>query len=234
VDAIIRKLKEGADISAHLSKGILSGYAPTKTNTKNLHNRKDLDLLLNDWGIHHLHLSNVIEPNRFVTRGDLLLFVIFSHARAYMLDIAPHGCWTEQRLVEVAVNNWPEDELFVDLKGIMPEPAISAKDRTNFRRVGVATSVNVNGKAYMSRTGGLTLAGTSGTVTVQATRLHKRIKELPDQCRNNPDDLRPHFQEAHGQWPANPEFHLEFISSQVGFHFAIREQRSGALLLVWP
>ncbi len=230
LDAIVSKLKAGADISAHLSKGILRGHAPKKTNTKNLLNRKDLDLLLNEWGIHHLHLSNVIEPDGFVTRGDLLLFVIFSQTRAYMLDIIRHGYWTEQRLVEIAVNNWPEDKLFVELKGIMPEPAISAKDRNNFRRVGVATSVNVSGKAYVSRTGGLTLSGTSSKMTIEAVRLHRRIKEFEDRCRNNPDDLRRYFQKAHGQWPPEPEFHLELVRSQVGFPFAIREQKSGGLL----
>jgi hypothetical protein len=232
LEAIACKLSVGVNIAPHLSKGILKGYTPTSELPKNLHKKKDLDLLLNEWGIHHLHVSNVVQANGFVKRGSVLLFVIFSQANAYLLDLSPHGVWTEQRLVEIAVRNWPGDGLFVELKGIVPEVDISSKDRENFRRVGIATTVNIDGNAYTSRTGGLTLGGTSGRVTMEAARLHKRIKEVEAECRDSLNSVKRYFQKASGPWPAKPEFHLELISTQTGFQLAVREQGSGALLLV--
>ena len=44
--------------------------------------RPDLDLLLNNWGVHHLHISSIVEPDGFVKRDGPLLFVSFTFRAA--------------------------------------------------------------------------------------------------------------------------------------------------------
>jgi len=45
-----------------LSSAADTAYVPT-TKRKALRQRRDLDLLLGDWGVHHLHLGLKHEPN---------------------------------------------------------------------------------------------------------------------------------------------------------------------------
>jgi hypothetical protein len=191
-------------------------------------------MLLNDWGIHHLHLSNVIRPDGFVERTGPLLFVIFTDKVAHIIDIAPHKVWTSQHFVEIAVRNWPDEELFLDLKGISPSrPPMTADDYTKMRGAGVGTHIEVDGKVYISKTFGITTAGTSTKVTMEVMHFSRRVAEITDQSKQDPEYLRPYLENSGKSWPAEPEFHLMFVSSQIGFHFAIREEKTGAVFGMW-
>ena len=48
-------IKQGRDLTRYLSRRVTIGFElPRAQSTKNLYKRRHLDLLLNDWGIHHL------------------------------------------------------------------------------------------------------------------------------------------------------------------------------------
>lgn len=235
INKIIDKIKNGGDISPHLSRRVLTGYSlPQKT--KKLHNRKDLDMLLNDWGIHHLHISDVIDSDGFVIRGDLLLFVIFLDDNAFLLDLATHKSWMNTHLVEVAVNNWPQQELFYELKGISPPTtAITDADRKKMRNVGVNVFIEVNSKLYTSaKTVGLSCAGTSSRATMEVIRFKRQLTQARAQIEKDPEYLRPYLENTGKKWPKNPDFHLKFVTSQKGFHFVFHEITTGALFGFWP
>ncbi|TDL78134.1 hypothetical protein E2L08_12610 [Palleronia sediminis] len=70
-------------------------------------NRVELDLLLNDWAVHHLH------PNR----NDVLVFMFFTTDEAFALIAGKHRDMTSRRMVEAAVETWPEREIFLEMKG---------------------------------------------------------------------------------------------------------------------
>jgi hypothetical protein len=84
LERIIEEIETGKDLSPRLSRGVVHGLVKggrVKANM-NFGRRPDLDLLLNDWGIHHLHLPDVLDSDGFVRRNpaldmDMLLFVIF-------------------------------------------------------------------------------------------------------------------------------------------------------------
>ena len=87
-------VREGGDLSPYLSKKI-----------------RDLeynDDLLNDWGIHHLHLGASIEQDGFVGRTGPLLHCRFEEKYAYLIDVLPHGSWTKQKLIQAMHENWPD------------------------------------------------------------------------------------------------------------------------------
>lgn len=52
--------------------------------------REDRDLMVADWGIHHLHLSSEIDSDGFVKRGGDLLFAAFGADDAYLIGIYQH------------------------------------------------------------------------------------------------------------------------------------------------
>lgn len=66
------------------------------------------DALLNDWGIHHLHLGHEFENDGFVKRNKDVLFIKFWQDTAYMIGIGDHNAWSKKALLEEIDENWPE------------------------------------------------------------------------------------------------------------------------------
>src|SRR5690242_6368979 len=105
---LIQKIKDGNALKAFLSRNV--NVAIDRSEGTPHHRRKDLDLLLAEWGVHHLHLSAVIEADGFAERTRDLLFVVVRPNDAYLIGIFPHGSWTKWAVAERAVRNWPEAE----------------------------------------------------------------------------------------------------------------------------
>ncbi len=57
---------------------MIEAYEPTTSRSSKNQRRSDLVLLMAEWGIHHLHLSTVMEADGFVRRTKDLLFAFFS------------------------------------------------------------------------------------------------------------------------------------------------------------
>jgi hypothetical protein len=238
LERIIEKIAAGADLNSHLSRGIIHGFIkeippPAK---KNLGRRRDLDLLLNEWGIHHLHLPDVLDSDGFVRRDptldkDLLLFAMFRPERAYLLDVLPHGVWTKEGLVEVAVRNWPDAGLFITPKGVVRlSQTTKERDRQKLRSAGVSAFIEIDGKVFYGATGGLTSAGTSLQSTRRAHHLLNTLADLHKKLDSDPQHLRPQVESAGKTYPENPEFHLIFARMRMGWGFAIREAVSGTVI----
>ncbi len=92
---LVRKFEVGENVNPHLSKAI-----------KNAGDRNYHDALLNDWGIHHLHLG--VETGSFIARTGPLLFAMVRDEAVYMIAVKKHGAWADRDLVEVVHQNWPE------------------------------------------------------------------------------------------------------------------------------
>lgn len=91
---IIDCITTGGDITPYLSKRIeWLNYS---------------DPMLNDWGIHHLHLGDNIDSTGFIERTGPLLFVKFTADSAYLVNIYAHNAWEKLDIVEIIHSNWPE------------------------------------------------------------------------------------------------------------------------------
>lgn len=153
---IISKIERGFDITPHLSKLI-----------------KDVkykDLLLNDWGIHHLHLSKKFTEDsskKFVDRTKEVLFVKFDQENAYFIQILDHKSFSDQELVRIMHRNWPEMMKRYRMNGFQLEHPLTNENIHELRKLGGNTFIEVEpGVAYMPPGMGLTSARTS----VEATR----------------------------------------------------------------
>ncbi len=132
----------------------------------------------------------------------------------YILDIMNHGIWTNQHLVEVAVRNWPDAELFFELKGVSGTQwsssgrSYSGDDRKTLRAAGIATFVEVEGRVLMPRSGGISTAGTSVQSVRQAQQLLRSLKRLEDGLNADPNFLKAAFDQAGLRYPNQPDLHL--------------------------
>jgi hypothetical protein len=128
---LAEKIKKGEDLTPHLSTRVKTVFTanPSKPG---LGSRRDLDLLLSEWGIHHLHISTVVRANGFVKRGKDLLFVAFKKDDAYLIDLLDHNAFTNESVVHTAVRNWPNAGLFAVIARHDPRVSCTGKCQRGF------------------------------------------------------------------------------------------------------
>lgn len=152
IDEIIKKAQSEVDLNPHLSKGIKKIATP--------------DAMLNDWGVHHLHLSSELEDDGFVKRTKELLFVyrnVHSPNKLYFLDIFNHGDWSKQQTIKILHNNWADDIESHKIKNLI-DIQLKPKDEEikALRKANVNSAVVLQDKlAYLTLGGGLTMMGTN-------------------------------------------------------------------------
>lgn len=166
VAALGRIMEKGEPLDPYLSRRVATAHIPANASAKDKKMRADLDRLLADWGVHHLHLG---EHHRgaFSARSKDLLFAAFTDADAYLIGVYAHGSWSDIGIAEVIVRNWPTAGLLTEIAGISPtSPDQSAADRAAGQKAGLLGTVTIDGKVYMPP--GQTTADTSIDVTLRA------------------------------------------------------------------
>src|SRR5258708_299506 len=124
IDQILAASLAGKNLNPYLSRKLLDATYS--------------DPLLNDWGIHHLHLGLSVESDGFVERDDSLLFAVVRDDGLYLLDTLAHGAWTDNSLVEIIHTNWPELIASYKAPGAKIEPIPEAR-RKLYRDHGLTT-----------------------------------------------------------------------------------------------
>ncbi len=64
LDELVRKMEAGEELKPHLSRAVDAAFLSTqdRASLPRAQREQDLDRMLADWGIHHLHLSTEVEP----------------------------------------------------------------------------------------------------------------------------------------------------------------------------
>jgi hypothetical protein len=223
LEALIEKIRTGAILTSHLSDRVLRGYEPADpSKPKALSKRKDLDLLLNDWLIHHLHIGPTLKRSGFFG-GDLMLFAAFKPHDAYLIDLMGHGNWEHEHLIEVIVREWPTQNLALILNGILPGEQFSREDRRCLRNVGMPTTLNIDGTPVMGA-GCLSTAGTSGNAQYQVGQIHSHLVAFVHRIADDPNHVADILGERRQPMPDKLDLHFEFfktggygiVDSQIG------------------
>jgi len=229
-DHICRLLEGGQDVTPHLSTRIVEGYQSVRPGKrKKLTARPDLDMLLGDWGLHHMHLSVRRGSRGFVERTGPVLIAAIQSDDAYLVDIIAHGAWTSDHLVHILVHEWPNAGLVHRIQGVLVEPKpISSADRKTLRDAGMNAHVNIDGVAYRSGLG-YASAGNSTRATMDAHRVTRALRWF---C--NEMDADPHYATklmvANGAVPMTGlDLHFEFflgggygiVDRSTGFRFSL-------------
>jgi hypothetical protein len=226
ISKIVADIEQGEDLTKYLSRRVATGFAlPLKPALKQLARLQHLDLLLNDWGIHHLHISTAVAADGFVNRNDPLLFAMFEPEMAYLLDIGTHSSFVDQRLAEIAVENWPDTQLFLEIQGISLRNGApySKDDRKKMRAAGIFSFIPIGDKVFAPR-GGISAAGTSTQVSLQTNRIMRTLRAFEEQVRTDPAEITGLIR-SHGYEPGDPpQFKFALL---LGGGFGVVETASG-------
>jgi hypothetical protein len=149
VAALIAEIEAGSDLTPHLSRGVATAYEPDG-DRKKVWRRSDRDLLIAEWGVHHLHLSSTVESHGFVERADDLLFAMFTPTDAYLIGIYPHGSWGLTEMLEIVVRNWPDDGLMLSSNFVIGlAQKWTDEERLQLRKAGISSAmIELDGKVW--------------------------------------------------------------------------------------
>lgn len=177
LDLIIEKVKQGVDLGPYLSKRIV-----------------DLDYdddLLNDWDIYHLHLGTNLDSNGFVNRTGPVLFARFDEQNAYLINVWSHGNWTNQDMIRIIHNNWPESIEDYRLKEVTRlNQSVTDRDIQIARKAHSMLLIELEpGIVYAPPGMGLTSAGTGIEVVRVSDYYADLMRTYEDVIRDNIAEL---------------------------------------------
>lgn len=221
LDQIITSIETGADLTPYLSKRIKHGYQNTGQA-----DRQDLDLLLNDWGIHHLHLSTELETGGFVKRTGPLMFAIFRPDDAYVIDVVNHRAWTRHDVMRVIVREWPNAGFVYHLPGWRLPSPLSDEDHQALRQGHVMAGIEIDGMLYFP-TSMLTTAGVAVQSVQHADDVCQWIRWFEKQVKDDSAFIARSLAEAGFEPPPNPDLHWEFVGYD---GYSVVERHTGAQL----
>lgn len=201
VRKIVKDIERGDDLAKYLSRGIQVGFLlPRDPSKKELHRRRDLDLLLNDWGIHH-------RP---------LIFAAFKQRTAYLIDVMSHRDWTNEHLIQVIVRSWPNAGLVFELKGIIPSKQNwTAGERAQLRGAGLSTAVTIDSRSFMPSFG-ISTAGTSTQASLTAMRILRTLKQFEEKLNANPEEVVKFIRQHGGNVRGDTGFEFSFFNQGFG------------------
>jgi hypothetical protein len=209
--ALVSKIAGGADLTPHLSTRIQTGY---KTRSGSSYaRREDLDLLLAEWQVHHLHLSSKLRPDGFVERTGPLLFAVFSPADAYLINIFHHGDWSREAIAHIMIEEWPNSGFVHEAKGIIGlERHVTEQERQTLRSSGIsAPFIPYKGKFYMVGRGGITSAGTAVEATRAAAYFLAAARAFADRVKADPEYIAKTLRDNRHSLPEQPDLHFAFV-----------------------
>ncbi|MGB0684501.1 MAG: hypothetical protein ACPGOV_17490 [Magnetovibrionaceae bacterium] len=216
---LVSEIRRGDDLTPRLSRGVKTGFSLPTSPTKKLgpRHRPDLDLLLNDWRVHHLHISNEIDTDGFVKRGNKLVFAIFNYYTVYLIGIFDHKSWASKNIVEIALKNWPDRRLFIELLGLLPGSDCTDDQRHQLRNSGCPTPIDIGNRVFFG-TGKLTTAGTNWDYNRLASEIWQQIAWFEVQLNINYDFIANHWNTVGLKIPNKPRFSFAFFEHAYGFY----------------
>jgi len=202
LEIVERKILQGTDLTPHISKRI-----------------GDLDYddaLLNDWGIYHLHLGTSIDTSGFIARTGPLLFARFDEANAYLINVMPHGSWTNKEMVKVIYRNWPTTIESFRVRGIVDITEDHNEDEIQaLRRMGVTYLVKMDNGAILAPIGGGYMStGLSTDVLRECDYNSKLIRQFEKSIKSGLERLIRYIKEQGLSLPKELEFKLNIIGDQ--------------------
>lgn len=162
------------------------------------------DAMLNDFGIHHLHLGMKRSPSaKRVERSDLLLLVCVRPDDAYFVDVRPHPQqsdpddvgWSDQEYLWIIDRNWSHLLDPYELPGVNGD-TITDIERKALRCKNVNVVIQLGDRAIAPPGGGTTASGANLTHRIAADRLLDLIRKTQEAIEANWSQLRRDLEQA--------------------------------------
>ena len=210
---IINDIECGHNLRKYLSRGIgFVANVPARSKGR----RRDLDLMLNAKGIHHLHISTEIESDGFVKRGKKLLYAAFSPHTAYFIDIMEHGDWARKHVLEILAREWLGHGLIHEIKGSIGLcHDTTDAERKTLQEKHINYLVQIGDRVFTTA-GKLTASGITLAASVAADRLLRDIEIFEREFDDNRERLKMAFLNCGFDFPEEPEFKFTIRSEGYG------------------
>jgi len=212
------RLRSGSDVNAYQSKGLTRFNDFSGRNTS-----KRTDLLWADWGITHLHVTDVpLEAaseysKRCCSNGESwLLFCLFAGDTVGLIDLKEHNdrcLFSDQDLIHALKQNWPDYLDNFRLHGILPdEEQLTDEQIGVLRQYGVNAPIVIDGEMFMGPGMGVASSSTPTLVTERVDRLRMWINWLADSAQ---DEEGPIVAEIRNREIKAPALSLSLVPSGI-------------------
>lgn len=229
--AIQQKFIQGNDVNPHLgSQGNSSD------------NAGDVDQLLGEWGIYHIHIStHKKKPNdRFFARTGPVIYAHVNATDVYFIDIYPHGGWSRQKLLQIVNRTWPDLYKAARLDGASLSVVVSDEDIKKLRgptktskRPGAAitTSVQIGNSVLFPPGGGLAADGTPTMNVYRTLKTIRSVKKLEKLAAEKSSEWKSVISKDTNVPVEKLDFELVPLSPP---GFGIREKITGTMVYEMP
>lgn len=171
------------------------------------------DGLLNEWGVHHLHLGGIVpEHDGYTPRSSAVLCVVARSDALYFVRVHTHRAWSDYVLVEIVHENWPhllEDDRAVGVS-TRGEDALTPAEHQRMRDAGFTMLTTMkDGTVYVPPGGGYSMSGHSSAVVRRADRLLGRVRELQRHVEEHADEYASEIRKLRRNDVTELHFELE-------------------------
>lgn len=206
------------------------------------------DLLLYDWGIHHLHVGPLHEPRSlrrarsrkeprrgyFTGRRDELLFAFVDGANLYLIDVLDHHAFEDRSLIEIVHREWPEVLRPYLAPGAKPasrrvvpeEERMTPAQLRSMRSMFVLATTMDDGSVYVTPGGGTSMGGLSANAMAASCRFLTSVRTLEKNVHEREEFLRGVIERA-GYVVGELDVKLEFDDASF---VKLRERSSGVVI----
>lgn len=171
------------------------------------------DGLLNEWGVHHLHLGGIVpEHDGYTPRSAAVLCVVARSDALYFVRVHPHRAWSDYVLIEVVHENWPHIISDYRAPGVSTrgEDALTPEERQRMRDAGLTMLTTMkDGTVYVPHGGGYSTSGHSSAVVRTADRLLNRALDLQRHVEQHAAEYADEIRKVRGVEVAELRFELE-------------------------
>lgn len=212
------EIENGANLNSYLSRSIMNCS-------------KD-DLMLYDWGIYHLHISDKLDTRKsdgFMERSDLLLYALFDDDKAYFIKTINHkgenNMWTKKECLDIINDNWPHLLEPYVMKCLSKEQQyISDDERRIIRKNHGNTFITLNnGVVIMPPNMGLVCDGSPFKAVYAADYLKKQLNDVQSSIINDISDFRKQIKSNEDIYEIKLEkIMLNQLNLKVNNHISVR------------
>ncbi len=180
LEEFVKRVENGEDLKPFMSERVRSK-----------HNNNDM--LLNDWGIYHFHLTRRFRSDGMATRSEYQIFACCDNTTMYFIQVYRHDkkyLYSQEELIKIVDENWSHLLSKYQLKEITAlTDKIDDAKRELIRDAHATTITEVNGKFYFPPGGGYASDGSSVTAVRKYQRFYNWLKLLEIDFRNNINDI---------------------------------------------
>ncbi len=191
------------------------------------------DPLLNDLGVHHLHLGRRDDGHDKTRRhimsggGDELLWVTIQPRDVYLLELLPHHAFNTFDFARVIHRNW-KFLLGSPLEGCSIDEATirTAEQRATLRNAGFSTPLSIDGEVFFTSL--IMSDGTSVEVARRADAMLNGVRELYEWIEANFASMLTRME---GREPSELHFTVGDLDAFVLGNISLVDQKSGLVVL---